>query len=139
MDNSWLAFALITLAICAVMVYQFFMLHKLQSQLTALQQQQHQQSQQTQRNLLEWQNQLDEAGARTILIGKQQSQLAQQLQKLEQQLLDVQQQDPVVRLYHRATELAKQGATVEDIVQGCDISHAEALLLVNLHQKHLDV
>ena len=139
MKLEWLLFAGFAVGFVAALVYLFICLSRLKQQCEGVADKLSAALNDTQKELQSFHFALEEAGSRAILLGKQHTRFSEQLKRLEQQVADIQQQDPVVRLYHRATELAKQGATVEDIVQGCDISYAEAVLLINLHQKHLDV
>jgi len=139
MKLEWLLFAVFAVGCVTALIYLQVALRRHKQQFDVIADRLSSTLGDTQKELQSLHFTLEEAISRAILLGKQQTSFSEQLKRLEQQVADIQQQDPVVRLYHRATELAKQGATVEDIVQGCDISHAEAVLLINLHQKHLDV
>lgn len=81
------------------------------------------------------QNQDEEANARTIAVARNIATLQEQMVQLENQTRELKQQDPAVRMYHRAADMAKDGATVDEIVAACEMPFAEAQLLINLHQK----
>lgn len=48
---------------------------------------------------------------------------------------DLQQLDPEVRLYSRAAKLVSSGATIEEIMEECELPRGEAEMLLSLHQK----
>lgn len=81
------------------------------------------------------QNQDEEANARTIAVARNIATLQEQMVQLENQTRELKQQDPAVRMYHRAADMAKDGATVDEIVAACEMPFAEAQLLINLHQR----
>lgn len=81
------------------------------------------------------QNQDEEANARTIAVARNITTLQEQMVQLENQTRELKQQDPAVRMYHRAADMAKDGASVDEIVAACEMPFAEAQLLINLHQK----
>ncbi|WP_075610558.1 DUF2802 domain-containing protein [Alteromonas pelagimontana] len=81
-------------------------------------------------------HQINEEQARSLVQGKHLQQLQEQLVQLENQLREVKQQDPSMRLYSRATELVKQGASIAEIMQACDLPRAEAELLISMHRKN---
>lgn len=62
------------------------------------------------------------------------AQLQQEQQLLEQKLQQLAEQDPGAKLYQRAAKLIADGATVEDIMQECDLPRAEAELLVAMRK-----
>lgn len=62
------------------------------------------------------------------------AQLQQEQQLLEQKLQQLAEQDPGAKLYQRAAKLIADGATVEEIMQECDLPRAEAELLVAMRK-----
>jgi alanyl-tRNA synthetase len=58
----------------------------------------------------------------------QQEQFATTLQQLEQQ-------EPEIKLYQRAAKLVEQGASVDDLMQACDLPRAEAELMLAMHKR----
>ncbi|WP_233267411.1 DUF2802 domain-containing protein [Paraglaciecola sp. L3A3] len=66
--------------------------------------------------------------------------LVNRLKELELQVKELQQtqqtfveQDPQSRFYNKGVKLISQGASIEEVVQECEIPLAEAELLFNLH------
>ena len=60
--------------------------------------------------------------------------------RLEQRLRGLTERQEILELraqknqpYSRASQLAQEGATIEDLVNGCGLSHAEAELVIMLH------
>lgn len=62
------------------------------------------------------------------------AQLQQEQQLLEQKLQQLAEQDPGAKLYQRAAKLIADGATVEEIMQECDLPRDEAELLVAMRK-----
>lgn len=60
------------------------------------------------------------------------SQLSQGIKALEQQLQELQQRDPEVRLYQQAKQLIASGTSIDEVVESCGIPRAEAELLFSL-------
>ena len=61
--------------------------------------------------------------------------LKAQLQQFEIKLQGLESQDPTSRLYTKASKLVASGASVEEIMQECDLPRAEAELVMSLHAK----
>lgn len=80
-------------------------------------------------------NQIAEMQTRSMVQGKHMRELAEYGEQLENQLREVKNQDPSMRLYSRAAELAKSGASVEEVMQACDLPRAEAELLMSMHSQ----
>lgn len=81
-------------------------------------------------------NQIEEERAKSLVMAKQFTAYQSELDQLENKQRELEQQDPSTRLYQKAVQLAKDGASVDELVQACDLPQAEALLLVNLHQSN---
>lgn len=81
-------------------------------------------------------HQIEEQQHRALVQGRHLQQLQTGQGELENQIRDVKLQDPSMRLYQRGAELVKQGATVEEVMEACDIPRAEAELIVTIHQNN---
>ena len=80
-------------------------------------------------------NQQAEAQARTIVITRHLKELDEKQISIENELRELRLQDPSLRLYQRAAELVKQGASIDEIIEACDIPRAEAEMLVMVHKQ----
>lgn len=78
---------------------------------------------------------IEEAQARTIAVARSVAQGQEKVEAVENQMRELQQQDPNMRLYHRAAAMVKAGASLEEVMSACDIPLAEAQLLMNLHKR----
>ena len=81
-------------------------------------------------------NQQTEAQARTLVITRHLQELDEKQTDIENQLRELQLQDPSLRLYQRAADLVKQGASIEEIIEACDIPRAEAEMLMMVHKQN---
>ena len=81
-------------------------------------------------------NQQTEAQARTLVITRHLQELDEKQTDLENQLRELKLQDPSLRLYQRAADLVKQGASIDEIIEACDIPRAEAEMLVMVHKQN---
>ncbi|WP_414830166.1 DUF2802 domain-containing protein [Alteromonas sp. H39] len=79
-------------------------------------------------------HQQNEDQTRTVVVTKHLKAIEEKQTQLENQMREVKQQDPAMRLYQRAAEMAKSGASIDEIMQACDIPPAEAELLVSMHK-----
>ena len=68
-------------------------------------------------------------------LQQQVAQLNDEQQQLQQRLQEVAEQDPGSKLYQRAAKLVASGASVDELMQECDLPQAEAELLISLHKK----
>jgi len=80
-------------------------------------------------------NQQSEAQARSLVITRHLQSLDEKQMELENQLREQKLQDPSLRLYQRAAELVKQGASIDEIIEACDIPRAEAEMLMMVHRQ----
>lgn len=62
------------------------------------------------------------------------AQLSQEQRALEQKLQQLSEQDPGAKLYQRAAKLVASGASIEEIMQECDLPRAEAELLAAMRR-----
>ena len=81
-------------------------------------------------------NQQTEAQARTLVITRHLQELEEKYTDVENQLRELKLQDPSLRLYQRAADLVKQGASIDEIIEACDIPRAEAEMLVMVHKQN---
>lgn len=80
-------------------------------------------------------HQQTESQARGLVVTRHLQTLQSELESLESQVRELKLQDPSVRPYQRAAELVKQGATLSEVMEACDIPQAEAEMLMMVHQK----
>ena len=80
-------------------------------------------------------HQQNEDQTRTVVVTRHLKAIEEQQTQLENQMREVKLQDPAMRLYQRAAEMAKSGASIDEIMQACDIPPAEAELLVSMHKR----
>ncbi|MCZ8527967.1 DUF2802 domain-containing protein [Alteromonas sp. PRIM-21] len=81
-------------------------------------------------------NQQTEAQARTLVITRHLQELDEKQTDIENQLRELKMQDPSLRLYQRAADLVKQGASIDEIIEACDIPRAEAEMLMMVHKQN---
>ena len=80
-------------------------------------------------------HQQSESQARSLVVTRHLQTLQSEIEALESQVRELKLQDPSVRPYQRAAELVKQGATLSEVMEACDIPQAEAEMLMMVHQK----
>lgn len=78
---------------------------------------------------------LSESRQSEIGLGKKLTQLEQKLAQLRQQVDEIELLEPQSKLYNRANKLAQKGASLNEIIEECEISRAEAELIIALTQK----
>lgn len=78
-------------------------------------------------------HQQSEAQARSLVASRHLHDLQRHVENLENQIRELKQQDPSMRLYQRAAELVKEGATIQEIMDACDIPQAEAEMIMMVH------
>lgn len=77
----------------------------------------------------------EELRAGSIGMGSTIKTLNQSLQIIEAKQQELVNTDPEYKLYSKAAKLAVSGATVEELMQECELPRAEAELLISLHNK----
>ncbi|XOV79242.1 MAG: DUF2802 domain-containing protein [Aestuariibacter sp.] len=77
----------------------------------------------------------DKLQALTRQSKDQESQFHEDLKKLTEKLQEIESADPGARMYTKAAKLVSSGASIEEVMQECDIPRAEAELLMNLHTR----
>ncbi|MCW8107648.1 DUF2802 domain-containing protein [Alteromonas ponticola] len=138
MDEKYLvaaAIALLLIMILSIGLYSLRQISALKKKLSVLENTYQSSGADFHASIQSLDHQINESREREVVLGKHQTDLQVSLTHLENQLRELKQQDPSLRLYHRATELVKQGASLEEIIQSCDIPRAEAELLISMHRK----
>ena len=79
-------------------------------------------------------HEISELNASSIGMGKMLKQLEQAILQLDSRQEELELQDPESKLYNRASKMAEKGASIEDIMHECEISSAEAQLIVSLRK-----
>lgn len=64
-----------------------------------------------------------------------QTALEQQVLQQQEAIQEVADQDPESKFYQRAARLVQQGASLEEVMEACEIPRAEAELLYSLYKK----
>jgi|SRR5690554_1489695 len=59
----------------------------------------------------------------------------QQMLRQQEAIQEVAEQDPESKFYQRAARLVQQGASLEEVMEACELPRAEAELLYNLYKK----
>ncbi|RUO43055.1 hypothetical protein CWE15_06540 [Aliidiomarina taiwanensis] len=85
--------------------------------------------QQLQRRVAEAQTQLEQQQANFA------EHVKQQLSEQQNAIQEVAEQDLESKFYQRAARLVQQGATLEEVMEACELPRAEAELLYNLYKK----
>ncbi|MCW8092851.1 DUF2802 domain-containing protein [Alteromonas sp. ASW11-130] len=138
MDEKYLvaaAIALLLIMILSIGLYSVRQISAIKRKLNALEEVSQATDATVHASIKSLGHQINEDRERQVVLGKHQTTLQETLTNLENQLRELKQQDPSLRLYHRATELVKQGASLEEIIQSCDIPRAEAELLISMHRR----
>lgn len=90
-----------------------------------------------QRQIADLKNQLHEMRCGALGVGSRvqhvEGQLAQAIERQEE--LAKVQTDPQSKLYGHAMKMVELGASIDEIIDECDLPRAEAELLVSLHSK----
>ena len=79
--------------------------------------------------------QFGEFSAGSIGMGKKTKQLELLIKKLEEGQQDIELDAPGNRMYTHAAKMVGLGATLEELMEECDLPRAEAQLVMNLHGK----
>lgn len=142
MEMQWVAPTMIELTLIvlvimlAVWVLTLALKVKSAHQLIQRHQQQHAEkltaAETTVRNVVHQQN---EDQARSLVVTRHIQALQKNLDDIENQIRELKLQDPSLRLYQRAAELVKQGASIEEVMEACDIPRAEAEMLSMVHRQ----
>ena len=80
-------------------------------------------------------HQQNEAQTRSLVVTRHLQALQVRLDDFDSQIGELKLQDPSLRLYQRAAELVKQGASIEEVMEACDIPRAEAEMLFMVHKQ----
>lgn len=91
--------------------------------------------QKTDRSLKILSHEIEEVSSNSIGMGQTIKQLEQSLVQLHERQVELELQDPESKLYNKASKMAAKGASLQDIVEECEISNAEAQLILSLKKK----
>jgi hypothetical protein len=91
--------------------------------------------QKRQQAILMLQDQIHEINRGSLGLGQALASFQHKQQMVGEKVEELQSQDPSARLYQQAAELVKKGASVEELVEQCELPPAEAELLINLHRQ----
>jgi septal ring factor EnvC (AmiA/AmiB activator) len=58
---------------------------------------------------------------------------SEKIQSIQSHTQEIDQRDPQIKLYAKASTLLAEGANIDDIMAACDLDRAEVELLKNLH------
>ena len=58
---------------------------------------------------------------------------SEQIQSIQEHTQEIDQRDPQIKLYAKASTLLAEGANIDDIMAACDLDRAKVELLKNLH------
>lgn len=78
---------------------------------------------------------LQELRSGTIGVGRRMLELEKRTSKQDARLDEVNQQDPQAKLYSRAMKMVDLGASIDELIQECELPKAEAELIIRLHGK----
>ncbi|RUO79797.1 DUF2802 domain-containing protein [Idiomarina tyrosinivorans] len=68
-------------------------------------------------------------------LAERQQQLAEQLDQVKQQIAEVANQDPEMRYYQKAAKLIAEGASLQEVMDACELPQAEVELLMSLNKQ----
>tara|TARA_Y100000052_G_scaffold3608_2_gene2928 strand:- start:1217 stop:1705 length:489 start_codon:yes stop_codon:yes gene_type:complete len=117
-----------------LMVWLFKQIRSLQQGIKNLEAKYDSRLEETVSSVRNFAHQQNEEQARNLVVTRHIQALQGKFDDLENQLREVKLQDPSLRLYQRAAELVKQGASIEEIMEACDIPRAEAEMLSMVHR-----
>ena len=128
--------AIITLLIiaCVAVLWLFRKIERINLELSSLQRIVKQRTDELDAEVRNIGHQQNEAQARSIVATRHVQDLQQKQDEFDNQLRELKLQDPSLRLYQKAAELVKQGATIDDVMEACDIPRAEAEMLFMVHK-----
>lgn len=118
-----------------LMVWLFKQIRSLQQGIINLEAKYDSRLEETVSSVRNFAHQQNEEQARNLVVTRHIQALQGKFDDLENQLREVKLQDPSLRLYQRAAELVKQGASIEEIMEACDIPRAEAEMLSMVHRQ----
>ena len=89
----------------------------------------------TQKQIKQIQEAIHELRTGTLGVGTRVKDLLGELDQLKAKQEELFDQDPVSRLYGKAAKLVAEGASVDELMQECELPRAEAELLFNMRKK----
>ena len=87
----------------------------------------------SQRKVQQLSDDLGEYRSGVLGVGKQIRSMETEIQRLQAKQQDLDERDPEAKMYRKAGKLVESGASVEEIMQACELPRAEAELLISLH------
>lgn len=128
--------------ICAVVVLFTLLFLWLWQKQKQLAEQMRQKLQSQDKNLLDLKSELQlhheaihELRTGSLGVGQKVQTLVKQLQATQAKQDEMEEHDPESKLYGHAAKMAQQGASVEEIVEECELTRGEAELLIQLHRQ----
>lgn len=82
------------------------------------------------------QEEINEVRSGAIGLSNKVKELVVNMGLLSDKLNEIEYLDPETRLYAQATRMVEAGATIEELMQECDLPRAEAELLMSVKQNH---
>lgn len=144
--NDMLILSIVGLASLVILLFVLHFLNK--SRLNSLKtehQKLEQQSTLFKQHLIQIEESLNDMRAGNLELGEKLKGVAGQVNEISEQVNEVAEQqehlvnsEPENRLYSKASKMAAQGATVDELMQDCELPKAEAELLVSLHNRDQD-
>lgn len=89
----------------------------------------------SQKQIKQLQEAIHELRTGTLGMGTRVKDLLTELDKLKAKQEELVDQDPVSRMYIKAAKLVSDGASVEELMQECELPRAEAELLFNMRKR----
>lgn len=77
----------------------------------------------------------EQVATAVMALTKQHEALATKLNEQQSAIQEVAEQDPASKFYQRAAKLVQQGATLEEVMDACELPRAEAELVYSLYAK----
>lgn len=87
------------------------------------------------KHMMQLQGSVDELNSGARGMGEKVHKLVDELSDVRAQQELLKNMEPENRLYSQASKMASQGASVEELIEDCDLPRAEAELLISLHKK----
>ncbi len=136
--NDILILLVVSFSVLLILMFiLIFTLHarnskKIQSLLTEHQKLE-QQSVLFKQHLMQIEENLNELRAGNRGVSERVNTVAEQVKDIAERQEQIINSEPESRLYSKASKMAAQGASVEELMQDCELPKAEAELLVSLH------
>lgn len=86
--------------------------------------------------LIELEEAIHEVRTGAIGMGAKLKEVSTDISSVRLKQEELQQLDPEMRLYSRAAKLVSSGASVQEIMEECELPRGEAEMLISLHKNH---